>query len=134
MNPALALVQAMRAALLADTALTALLGGGHVFDETPRGEQGLYVAFAGVETRDWSVMDQKAHEHFVSIEVSTLERGRSQVLAIATRIEAVLDNAALVLSGHRLINLRVTFSTIARMKNEKTFGATMRFRAATEPN
>jgi Protein of unknown function (DUF3168) len=133
MNPALALVQAMRAALLADTALMALLGGGHVFDETPRGEQGLYVAFAGVETRDWSVMDQRCHEHFVVIEVSTQERGRAQALAICSRVEAVLDNAALLLTDHRLINLRVMFSNVARMKNEK-FGATLRFRAATEPN
>jgi hypothetical protein len=133
MNPALALVQAMRAALLGDTALIALLGGSHVFDETPRGEQGLYVAFAGVETRDWSVMDQKAHEHFVVIEVSTQERGRSQALAICSRIEAVLDNAVMVLVDHRLINLRVVFSNVARMKSD-TFGATLRFRAATEPN
>jgi Protein of unknown function (DUF3168) len=133
MNPALSLVQAMRAALLADTAMMALLGGGHVFDEAPRGEQGLYVAFAGVETRDWSVMDQKAHEHFVSVEVSTQERGRAQALAICSRVEAVLDNAALVLTDHRLVNLRAVFSNVARMKTDK-FGATLRFRAATEPN
>jgi Protein of unknown function (DUF3168) len=133
MNPALALVQAMRAALLADTALMALLGGGHVFDETPRGEQGLHVAFAGVETRDWSVMDQKAHEHFVVIHVATQERGRAQALAIVARIEAVLDNVALVLVDHRLVNLRVIFSSVARMKTDK-FGGTLRFRAATEPN
>jgi hypothetical protein len=134
MNPALALVQAMRAALLGDTALVALLGGGHVFDESPRGEQGLCVSFGGVETRDWSVMDQKAHEHFVTIDVGTHERGRAQAQAICARVEAVLDNAVLVLTDHRLINLRVVFYSVARMKNEKTFGATLRFRAATEPN
>jgi hypothetical protein len=133
MNPALALVQAMRAALLGDTALMALLGGGHVFDEPPRGEQALGVIFASVETRDWSVMDQKAHEHFVVIDVGTNERGRSQAQAICSRIEAVLDNAVLVLTDHRLINLRVIFCSVARMKTDK-FGATLRFRAATEPN
>jgi hypothetical protein len=133
MNPALALVQAMRAALLADTALMALLGGGHVFDESPRGEQALGVSFAGVETRDWSVMDQKAHEHFVVIDVATTERGRAQAQAICSRVEAVLDNAVLVLTDHRLINLRVIFYSVARMKNDR-FGATLRFRAATEPN
>ena len=134
MNPALALVQAMRAALLGDTVLMALLGGGHVFDEPPRGEPGLAVSFASVETRDWSVMDQKAHEHFVVIDVGTNERGRSQAQAICSRVEAVLDNAVLVLTDHRLINLRVIFYSVARMKTEKTFGATLRFRAATEPN
>ena len=43
---ALALQSAMREALLAHAPLLALLGGGHVFDEVPRGEQEPYVAFA----------------------------------------------------------------------------------------
>jgi Protein of unknown function (DUF3168) len=133
MTPALSLQTAMRNALLADAALLTLLGGAHVFDEVPRGEQPLHVAFAGIETRDWSVHDQKAHEVFVSLDVSTNERGRTQAYAICERIETVLDNATLVLSGHRLINLRVVFWSVARAKNDKTIGATMRFRAATEP-
>ncbi len=133
MNAALALQQAMRAALLADTALIALLGGGHVFDELPRGEPQLFVNFATIETRDWSVMDQKAHEHFVTLEVMSNERGRTQAQNICDRIEAVLDNASLTLVGHRLVNLRLTFWNVARSKAEKNFGATLRFRAATEP-
>jgi Protein of unknown function (DUF3168) len=133
MNAALALQQAMRAALLADTALIALLGGQHIFDEVPRGEPPLYVMFTGLETRDWSVMDQKAHEHFVTLDVMSNERGRGQAQSICNRIETVLDNAALTLVGHRLVNLRITFWTVARAKADKNFGATLRFRAATEP-
>jgi Protein of unknown function (DUF3168) len=133
MTPGLSLQTAMRDALLADAALITLLGGAHVFDEVPRGEQPLYVAFAGTETRDWSVHDQKAHELFVSLEIATNARGRTQAYAICERIETVLDGAALVLNGHRLINLRAVFWTVARMRNDKTIGATMRFRAATEP-
>jgi Protein of unknown function (DUF3168) len=133
MNAALALQQAMRAALLADTALITLLGGAHVFDEVPRGEPPLCVAFANIETRDWSVMDQKAHEHFLTLEVTSNERGRAQAQNICNRIEAVLDNAALTLTGHRLVNLRLTFWNVARTKADKNFGATLRFRAATEP-
>jgi 5-carboxymethyl-2-hydroxymuconate isomerase len=133
MNAALALQQAMRDALLADAALLTLLGGAHIFDEVPRGEPTLQVNFAGIETRDWSVMDQKAHEHFVTLEVSTQQRSRAQAQAICDRLEAVLDNASLVLTSHRLINLRTVFWSVARMKNEKNFGATLRFRAATEP-
>ena len=133
MNAALALVEAMRAALLADTALTALLGGAHVFDEVPRGEPPLHVSFATVETRDWSVMEQKAHEHFVTIDVTTNERGRTRAQAICNRIEAVLDNADLALTDHHLVNLRLIFWNVARQKNDKTFGATLRLRAATEP-
>ncbi len=133
MNAALALQTAMRAALLADTALITLLGGAHIFDEVPRGEPPLFVSFASIETRDWSVMDQKAHEHFVTLDVTTNERSRSTAQTICNRIEAVLDNAALTLTGHRLINLRVVFWSVGKTKSEPKFGATMRFRAATEP-
>jgi Protein of unknown function (DUF3168) len=133
MNAALALQQAMRAALLADSALTTLLGGAHVFDEVPRGEQVLHVSFGAIETRDWSVMDQKAHEHFVSIDVATNARSRGLAQSICDRIEAVLDNAALSLSDHRLVNLRAVFWNVSRLKNTNDFGATLRFRAATEP-
>jgi hypothetical protein len=133
MTPALALQNAIRVALLADTALMTLLGGAHVFDEMPRGEQSPYVTFTVIETRDWGVSDQKAHEIFLTLEVATNERGRTQAYAICERIETVLDNATLVLTGHRLINLRAVFWSVARAKNDKTIGATMRFRAATEP-
>jgi hypothetical protein len=133
MNPALALQQAMRAALLADTALIALLGGQHIFDEVPRGEQPLHVVFANIETRDWSVMDQKAHQHFVTIEVSTNDRSRVKAQSIAQRVETVLHDAALTLTGHRLINLRNMFLSVSRGRTEKKYGAQLRFRASTEP-
>jgi hypothetical protein len=133
MNAALALQQAMRAALLADTALIALLGGSHIYDEVPRGEQPLFVVFANIETRDWSVMDQKAHEHFVSIDVVTNERARVKAQSICQRIEAVLDNVTLTVAGHRLVNLSNVFMNVSRSRSDRNFGAVLRFRAATEP-
>ncbi len=133
MNAALALQQAMHAALLADTALTTLLGGQHIYDEVPRGEPPLYAGFASIETRDWSVMELKAHEHFVTLDVVTNARGRATAQAICNRIEAVLDNATLTLTDHHLVNLRITFWSVFKSKNDKSFGATLRFRASTEP-
>jgi Protein of unknown function (DUF3168) len=133
MNAALALHQAMRQALLQHEALTALLGGAHVYDELPRGSAPPYVNFTALETRDWSVCDQKAHEHFVSLDVATNERGRSLAQAICNEIEQRLDNASIALVNHHLVNLRLLFWSVARTKNTDTFGATLRFRAATEP-
>ena len=133
MSPALALQQAMRQQLLATPALTSLLGGAHIFDEVPRGEQPLYVAFNGIETRDWSVMDQKAHEHFIFIDVVTNAKSRAMAQSIGDAIETALDNASLILTGHKLINLRAVFWSVSRMKSTDNFGATLRFRAATEP-
>ena len=129
-SSALALQIAMRDRLLAHAPLLALLGGGHVFDELPRGEKEPYVAFAGIETRDWSVQDQKAHEHFVTLDVKTRSRSRKPAQEIVGEIETALDGAALTLAGHALVNLRTTFWTVA--KSNEFFGAVVKFRAATE--
>ena len=133
MNAALSLQRGMREALLAHAPLTALLGGGHIFDEVPRGVAAPYVEFAAIETRDWSVADAKAHEHFVQLSITTNARSRALAQAICDCIEQCLDNAALTLAGHRLVNLRTVFWSVARNRNDQNFGAQMRFRAATEP-
>jgi hypothetical protein len=133
MSAALALQSAMRDALLANAPLKALLGGAHIYDEVPRGEPPLYVRFDSIETRDWSTATDKAHEHFVVIDVTTNERGRALAQAICSAIEAVLDQATLTLTGHRLINLRVVFWSVGKLRNAQTTGASLRFRAATEP-
>ena len=129
-SAALALLIAMRDRLLAHAPLLALLGGGHVFDEVPRGGQEPYVAFAGIETRDWSVQDQKGHEHYLTLDVKTKSRSRKLAQEIVGEIEAALDGAALPLAGHVLVNLRTTFWTVAR--SNETFNAMVKFRAATE--
>ncbi len=132
-NPAFALQEAMRARLLAQAPLVLLLQGSHVFDEVPRGARTPHVSFGTIETRDWSVADAKAHEHFVTLQVSTNSRGRKLAQDILAEIEAALDNAALTLAGHALVNLRLVFWAVAKEKSGETYGATARFRAATEP-
>jgi hypothetical protein len=132
-NPAFALQETMREALLAHAPLVLLLQGSHVFEEVPRGAQAPFVAFGPAETRDWSVADAKAHEHFVTLQVATNSHSRKLAQDILAEIEAALDNAALTLSGHALVNLRLVFWAVARDRNGETFGATLRFRAATEP-
>jgi Protein of unknown function (DUF3168) len=134
MNAGLSLQKSMRDALLASTPLRALLGGAHVYDELPRGAKPPYVVFNSIETRDWSVADQKAHEHFVELRVATPDESRSAAQAIGDAIEATLDMADLTLADYRLINLRLIFWTVSRNNSAASFGATLRFRAATEPN
>jgi hypothetical protein len=131
-SAALTLQEAMRERLLSHAPLIALLQGAHVFDEAPRGAHAPYVAFAAIETRDWSVMEAKAHEHFVSIEVATRERSRAQAQDIMGEIDAALDRAPLVLSGHALINLSAVFATVSRIRGSEHFGGLIRFRAVTE--
>lgn len=131
-NPALALQEAMRAKLLAHAPLTSLLGGAFVFDEKPQGTPPPNVRFEDIETRDWSVKDQKAHEHFATLAVFSREPKRQRCAEIVSEIEAALDDQPLILTGHRLINLRLVFAVIVRTGDGHR--ATLRFRAATEPN
>lgn len=133
MSAALTLQKAMRDQMLSRLGLGALLGGAHVYDELPRGVHEPFVHFADIESRDWSVIGQKAHEHFITIAVTTNQRSRTQAEMIAYEIELALDGMPLTLDGHRLINLHLTFGTVARDKQTQNFAATLRFRATTEP-
>jgi hypothetical protein len=122
----------MRAALVAHAPLVALLQGEHIYEELPHGAQASFVTFAEAETRDWSTKEAKAHEHFVTLAVRTNSRSRKLASDIAAEIEAALDNAPLALAGHRLVNLRLVFWSIARAKSGDGYAGTLRFRAATE--
>ena len=130
-SAALALQQAMQARLIADDAVRAALGGAYVFDEVPRGAPPAYVEFAGLDTRDWSTFGQRGLEHFVSIAVRANSRGRAQAQEISAAVQAALDGAVLDLAGHRLVSLQLMFWSV--MKTGQTYGASLRFRAATEP-
>lgn len=125
------LLEAMRAALLASDAVKAALGGAYVFDEVPRGAPPAYVEFTGLDMRDWSTFGDGGLEHFVSLAVRTASRSRKQAQEISAAVEQVLDGAALTLVRHRLVNLHMVFWSV--VKSGQNFGASLRFRAATEP-
>ena len=133
MSPGLSVQQAARTTLLGRSSLTSLLGGAHIFDEVPRGANPPFVVISGVETRDWSVVGEKAHEHFITIEVMTNARSRALAQNISAEIELGLDNAVLSLTDHKLVNLRHIFSNVTRSISTSNYGALLRFRAATEP-
>ena len=127
----LALQEAMRAALIADDGVKVALGGAYVFDEVPRGAPPAYVEFTGLDTRDWSTFGQRGFEHFVSLVVRSNSRGRRQAQEISAAVQEALDGAALPLQGHRLVNLGLVFWSV--VKSGQNYGASLRFRAATEP-
>jgi hypothetical protein len=67
----------------------------------------------------------------VSLVVRSSSRGRKQAQEISSAVEQVLDGAALTLAGHRLVNLHMVFWSV--VKSGQNYGASLRFRAATEP-
>ena len=133
-SPVLALRRAVRAALLADAALAAALGGAHVYDEAPPGAPTPRVAFSHVQARDWSAQESRGAEQILVLSVWSSARGTREALDIADRIVALLDEAPLALAGHRLIDLRFVALATRREQNGRYARADIRFRATTETN
>ena len=128
----IALRKAVRARLAADPALTALLGGVNIFDETPRAAEPPYITFGDAQTRDLSSTLYAGTEQFLVLQVWSAQGGAREALAIADEAAFMLDDAALTLDGHRLINLRLINLELTREAEGRFFRASLRLRAVTE--
>jgi hypothetical protein len=119
-------------ALAADAELIALLGGPHVFDGAPRNAEAPYVHLGEVNARDWSTATDAGMEVSFAVVAWSRQPGRSEALAIAARVEAVLHEAALDPDDFRLVNLRHVATETARNDKPEGRRAVVRFRAAVE--
>ncbi len=81
---------------------------------------------------DWSTGTETGAEHRLTLHVWSRERGKSECLAVMEAVEAVLHDAALMLDGHALINLRFETADAGRDPDGITWHGVMRFRAVTE--
>lgn len=124
---------AIHSALIADPALTALLGGQRLFDHVPRGTPFPYITFGQTTERDWSTGGGEGGEHVVTLHVWSQARGRRQIQTIAAAVRALMHDAELSLNDHRLINLRHEFTEVRRETDGETLRGLVRFRAVTEP-
>jgi len=132
-NASWALQQAVFARLTSDAALAALLGGARVYDDVPVRAAFPYVTFAQGAERDWSTASDAGAEHALVLHVWSRGNGRKELLAIMEALRAALHDAALTLTGHRLINLRHEVSDVRREGDGETYHGIVRLRAVTEP-
>ena len=117
-SPVLALRRAILDAASADAELRALMGGSlRLYDEPPRAAEPVYALFGDVSASDWSTDLDRGHEQSLDLVVWSEKGGARTALIVADRFAAILDDAPLVLDGHRLVNLRVTALTSARDKD-----------------
>jgi hypothetical protein len=128
-----ALQQAVFARLTSDAALTALLGGARIYDDVPVRATFPYVTFAQGAERDWSTASEAGAEHALVLHVWSRGKGRKELLAIMEALRVSLHDAALALTGHRLINLRHEASEVRREADGETYHGIVRLRAVTEP-
>ena len=128
-----ALRAAVHDALAADSALTALLGGPKVYDEPPRAAAFPYVTLGETRIADWSTGDSGGQEHQLTLHAWSRQGGHAQAHLIAGALLQALDDAALPLAEHRLVNFRFAVADVRREGDGRTYHALVRFRAVTEP-
>ncbi len=129
-----ALQQAIFAALTADAELTTLLGGARVYDDVPERAEFPYVTFALSNERDWSTGSDDGSEHTLTLHVWSRAAGRREAHEVLGALRRVLNDAALALTGYRLVNLRHEFSEARRDPDGETYHGITRYRAVTEPD
>lgn len=129
-----ALRAAIYDALVADTALAAVLGGAHVYDELPRGAAFPYVALGESRLSDISGDAAPTQEHQLTLHAWSRQGGHKQAHAIAGALLSALDDAPLSVNGQVLVNLRFALADIRRESDGRTYHAIIRFRAVTEPS
>lgn len=130
---AAALRAAIHDALIADAALTTLLGGPKVYDDAPASAAFPYVTLGEARVTDWSTATEAGEEHQLTLNAWSRQGGHREAHLIAGALLQALDDAPLTLADHRLVNLRFALADVRREADGKTYRAAVRFRAVTEP-
>ncbi|MGE3144752.1 MAG: DUF3168 domain-containing protein [Pseudorhodoplanes sp.] len=128
-----ALRAAIHDALIADGALTALLGGPKIYDEPPRAAAFPYVTLGEARVSDFSAGSERGDEHQLTLHAFSRQGGHREAHLIAGALLQALDDAPLSPDGHRLVNLRFAVADVRREADGRTYHALVRFRAVTEP-
>lgn len=132
-SPVLALRRAILDAASNDAELRSLMGGAvRLYDEPPRAAEPVYALFGDVTAEDWSTDLDRGHAQSVDIVIWSEKGGARTALMVADRFFAILDDAPLILQGHRLVNLRVTELASARDKETGLARVSLSLRAVTE--
>jgi Protein of unknown function (DUF3168) len=128
-----ALRAAIHDALTADAALVNILGGPKVYDEPPRAAAFPYVTLGETRIADFSTGTEPGEEHQLTLHAWSRQGGHKEAHMIAGALLQALDDAALNLADHQLINFRFSVADVRREADGRTYHALVRFRAVTEP-
>lgn len=128
---ALALQQAVFAALAADSGVAALVGG-RIHDEVPRNGVFPYLVLGEAEMRDWSTKTDTGAALVFPVTVWSRTPGFAEAKRIAAAVQAALAGAALTLAGAKLVDLAFQGASFARARDGVTRSATLKFRALLE--
>ncbi len=128
-----ALRAAIHDALTADAALVNVLGGPKIYDEPPRAAAFPYVTLGEARIADFSTGTEPGEEHQLTLHAWSRQGGHKEAHLIAGALLQALDDAALNLADHQLVNFRFSVADVRREADGRTYHALVRFRAVTEP-
>ena len=131
--PAAELQKAVFEALGADAAVTALLGAGKIYDHAPANVAFPYITFGRTSIFDWSTGTESGTEQLFTLHVWSKTKGKKETLAIMEAAKTLLDDAALELDEHHLVNMRLEFAEERYDDDLSVHHGLLRFRAVTEP-
>ena len=127
----LALQKAIFECLTSDAGVSDLVAA-RIYDAVP-GDTGFpYLTLGEAQVEDWSAGETEGSEHWLSMNVFSRAGGRAEAKAIMGAVHAALHDAALMLEGFMLVNMRFQSAETRRESDGTTWRGTIRFRAVTE--
>lgn len=133
-SPVAELQKAIHAALAGDAALTALLGGVRVYDQTPASVPFPYITFGRTSVYDWGTGTESGTEQLLTLHVWSKGKGKKEAHELMDAVATRLHDAGLALESHSLVNLRLEFSDVVFDEDLSVHHGMLRFRAVTEAN
>jgi len=132
-GPIIALRAAIVACLRADATLTSLLGGPQIYEDVPRTAVSPFVTFGDISAKDWSTSTETGVEQVMTLNIWSKQTFMRSTLNVADRINVLLQDAHLTLTGHNLITLHLTNIDSKYEDAGRWLRTSLRFRAVTEP-
>lgn len=121
------------AALTADAALLALLGGPHVHEHIPARARPPYLVLAVPVLRDWSTATETGAE--AEMDVTTYDDASSvaRLADIQARVGTALAFGNLAVPGHAVVNVEALPAAMERQPAADLLVGRQRFRVVIEP-
>jgi hypothetical protein len=128
-----ALLAAIRVAASADTDVRAVLGNpARLYDSRPKEVIFPFLTIGRVETSPADSSEASALTHNITLHVWSRE-GKAEATEAVAALRSCLHNAALTISGRRLVLLNVVYADIFLSPDARATQGLMRLRAITEP-
>lgn len=124
--------QGIHQTLAGDSQITQLLGGAHVFANTPKDATYPFVTLGESVASDWVELADVDPQHVVTLHVWSRAGGTGETRAIIGAVRDALSDTPLQLADNSNISLRHEFSEARHDPESETYHGIIRYRAVPE--